>query len=290
MRYVVAIGGNALSSKRTLRQVSRDVVKLFDDGNQVVITHGNGPQVGKLALHEHKNLAVLTGETQLEIGEEIKQSLLKVPKKIRTSRITIVPTKVVVDAGDPEFGSPSKPIGKFYGEVEAERLAKKGFFMKHLMDGYRRLVPSPKPMEIEEKKLIEKLLENRHIVIAAGGGGMAMTRDSGGHLAYADAVIDKDLASALLAVQLKADNFFILTNVDGVYLNYEKRGQKKIAKASVAELVKYEKKGQFEAGSMLPKVKACIEFVSKTGNHAVIGSLDKADSVFKLRGATVVTK
>jgi carbamate kinase len=288
MRYVVAIGGNALSSKRVLNQVSRHLASLFKEGNQIVITHGNGPQVGKLALHEKKKLAVLTSETQVEIGAEIRQSLKSVPRDLRTSRITVVPTKVVVESDDPEFRKPSKPIGKFYGEVEAERLAKsRGFVMSRLLNGYRRLVPSPKPIEVEERDKIERLLDNHHIVIAAGGGGVAVTKD-GGRLTYADAVIDKDLASALLAIKLKADKFFILTNVDGVFLNYETSRQRMLKTVRVSDLVSYEKQGQFEKGSMLPKVKACIEFVRATGRSAVIGDLEKADRVFKLEGATVV--
>lgn len=287
MRYVIAVGGNALSNERVLNKLSAHVSRLFSQGNQIVITHGNGPQVGKLALHEKKILAVLTAETQVEIGAEIRKSLLSVPKAWRTKRITIVPTRVVVDRKDREFENPSKPIGKFYTEKDAERLERKGFVMKKLLEGYRRVAPSPKPIEILERKAIEKKLEARHIVIAAGGGGVAVTRKKGG-FAYADAVIDKDLASALLAIRLKADGLFILTNVDGIFLNFERKGERMLKRVKVSDLKRYERQGQFEAGSMLPKVKACIEFVDKTGKPAVIGNLEKADRVFKLKGATVI--
>ncbi len=288
MRYVIAVGGNALSSEKVLNKLSARVAVLFGEGNQVVITHGNGPQVGQLALHEKKSLSALTGETQLAIGDEIRRSLLAVPKTWRTERITVVPTRVIVSGRDREFMNPSKPIGKFYNEGEAGRLeAEKGFVMRKLLDGYRRVAPSPKPKEIVELAIIEKLLEGRHIVIAAGGGGIAMTK-KGGKLVHADAVIDKDLASALLAIRLKADCLFILTNVDGIFLDFEKKGERMLGKVSVRDLARYERKGQFEAGSMLPKVKACIEFVKKTGRPAVIGNLEKADRVFRLEGATVV--
>ncbi len=287
MRYVIAIGGNALSSGRILRELSSQVVRLFLQGNEVIITHGNGPQVGKLAFHGNRNLALLTRETQVEIGSEIARSLHAADKKVRIGA-KIVMTHVLVDRRDKEFRNPSKPVGRFYTEREAKLLANKGFVMKHMLDGYRRVVPSPSPRKIMEINKIANLLARRKVVIAAGGGGIPVFK-KGSRISHANAVIDKDSASALLAIKLNADRLIILTKVSGVFLNFETKRQKLLRKVSAAKLRKYAKQGYFEAGSMLPKVKSCIHFVEKTGNIAVIGNLANPKDVFALRKGTVVT-
>jgi carbamate kinase len=199
----------------------------------------------------------------------------------------IVLTHVLVDKDDKEFRKPSKPIGKFYMKEHAEELMKKGFVMKQLLGGYRRVVPSPKPQSIVELKRIEQLLGTNHLVIAAGGGGIAVTRE-GRRLAYADAVLDKDLTSSLLATKLKADALFILTKVDGVFLNFDTKREKLLKRANVEYLQRLARKGCFEAGSMLPKVEACISFVKKTRNRAIVGNLNKPNKVFKLKDVTIV--
>jgi carbamate kinase len=287
MRYVIAVGGNALSKKEVLNKLSAHVVALSREGNEVVVTHGNGPQVGRFALHEKKSLAILTEETQVSIGSEIKSSLLMAARHNGKIRVKAVITHVLVDGNDSEFKKPTKPIGKFYSKSEAEALSRKGLVVKHLLEGYRRVVPSPKPIEIIEANKVESLIRNGNIVIAAGGGGIAITKD-GRRFKYADAVIDKDLTSALLAIKLKADMLFILTNVPGVFLNFETKHEKMIKKIRADELKKYIKEGLFEPGSMLPKVKACVEFAKKAHKPAVIGGLKTADKVFRLETATII--
>ena len=285
MRYVIAVGGNAIQSSKALNKLSASVVSLSVCGNEVVITHGNGPQVGELALREKKSLARLTEETQALVGSEIRSSIAHVDKKAGEGS-RIVRTHVLVSGDDEEFVNPTKPIGRFYGRAAAERLAGRGFVMKRLLKGYRRVVPSPKPRRIVEVREIEKLLKSGHIVIAAGGGGIAVTGAK--KLRYADAVIDKDLASSLLAVKIKADILLILTNVDGVIVGFHTRKARLLERVSVAELKRHAMSEHFEAGSMLPKVQACIDFVGKTGKRAVIGNLSKPEKVLGLKGATVV--
>ncbi|MGA3020488.1 MAG: hypothetical protein ABSD68_00880 [Candidatus Micrarchaeales archaeon] len=287
MRYVIAVGGNALYKKEVLNKLSAHVVALFREGNEVVVTHGNGPQVGKFALHEKKSLALLTEETQVSIGSEIKSSLLAAARHDGKISVNTVITRVLVDGNDKEFKKPTKPIGKFYTKDEAEALSNKGFVIKHLMEGYRRVVPSPKPIKILETKKVEKLVRNGNIVIAAGGGGIAIIKD-GKRFRYADAVIDKDLTSALLAIKLNADRLFILTNVPGVFLNFETKRERMIKKVRINELENYIKEGCFEVGSMLPKVEACVEFVKKVHKPAIIGGLEAADKVFRLERATII--
>jgi len=288
MRYVIALGGNALTKAELLNSVSAKVVALARKGNEIIITHGNGPQVGKLAMHEKRSLALLTRETQEQIGAEVKKSLLAAAKRQGKVDVEVVFTHVFVDKNDKEFANPTKPIGSFYKEGKARSMMKKGFAIKHLLEGYRRVVPSPKPKAIEELARIEHMAEKRgSIIIAGGGGGIAIIKKAKG-FEYANAVIDKDLTSALLAIKFKADRFLILTNVDGAYLNFETKKEKKLRRVKVKELQKYVKSGQFEAGSMLPKIRACIEFVKKTKMPAVIAHLEKADKAFELKGATVI--
>lgn len=287
MLYVIALGGNVLSKNESLYKLSSQVSRLVEQGDRIVITHGNGPQVGGLALYEKKNLALLTAETQIEMGSEIKRSLLAIPNERKRMRVKIVPTRVVVNKGDKEFENPTKPIGKFYSEKEANRLRKRGFVMKHLLDGYRRVAPSPKPQKIIEYMKIKHLLKEGYVVIAAGGGGIAVVK-KGKKLEYADAVIDKDLTSSLLAIKLNADMLFILTKVNGIFLNFETKKEKKLNKVKVNELQKYVKQGHFEPGSMLPKVEACISFVKRTGKMAVVGNLEKVDKVLMLKESTIL--
>ena len=286
MRYVIAVGGNALKSGKALNKLSASIVRLFARGNEIVITHGNGPQVGRLALHEKKSLAALTKETQKEIGKEIKRSISAVDREAGAGAKIII-THVIVNKDDAEFVNPTKPIGDFYGRKEAERLARKGFVMKRLLKGYRRVVPSPRPVRIVELSEIERVISSGRIAIAAGGGGIAVTR-SGSGPRYADAVIDKDLASALLAIGVHADRLFILTNVDGVYTGFRTKHARLIARVKASQLRRHALLEHFESGSMMPKVRACISFVRKTGKYAVIGNLARPWSVISMKGATVV--
>ncbi len=288
MRYVIAVGGNALSDAGVLKGFAAAVSALRGRGAEIVITHGNGPQVGELALVERKNLAVLTAQTEAELGLELELRLANSAKGQARTNPAIVLTRVLVDGSDPEFGHPSKPIGPFISEAKARAAARRGMTIRKLIHGYRRVVPSPKPRKILETGLIRRLLGDGYVVIAAGGGGIAVVR-RGGRLAYADAVIDKDLASSLLAVKLKADGLFILTNVDGAFLNFDTPGARMIRRASAGELARHVADGQFEEGSMLPKVEACMDFVRRTGKIAAIGNLKKVRDVIKLSNATVIS-
>ena len=287
MRYVIAVGGNALKNSKVLNKLSAYIARLSGLGNEIVVTHGNGPQVGKLALHNDGNLALLTKETEAEIGSMIRKSIARANRKLGSST-KIVYTRVLVDKNDPNFKNPTKPIGRFYSRAEAEKLAERGFVMKPLLKGYRRVVASPKPLAILDVAEVRRLLKEAGIVIAAGGGGIAVAR-SGNRLRYMDAVIDKDLASSLLAVKLRADRFVILTDVDGVVLGYHTGRSRLLRRVSAPALMAYAITEHFEAGSMLPKVMACIGFVRRTHGRAAIGNLNKADRVLSLRDATVVT-
>lgn len=282
MRYVIAVGGNALTDLKTLKNLSKAVFGLRKRGCEVVITHGNGPQVGELAALESKSLAVLTAQTQAEIGLELENAMACASIKVAT-----VLTRVFVDPTDREFKNPSKPIGPFLSKDAARRLSRKGFAVRKLFHGYRRVVPSPKPRSIMEAGLVQQLLKDGYVVIAAGGGGIAVTPKRG-RLSYADAVIDKDRASSLLAATIGADRLFILTNVDGAFKGYGSRKQELIRRATVREMRKLVSSGEFEKGSMLPKVESCIEFVTKTSKPAAIGNLRNAAEVLALRRATVI--
>lgn len=285
MRAVIAIGGNAIS-KMALTRISSSIASLHEKRAELVITHGNGVQVGELASVEDKSLSVLTAQTEAEIGLSLMGSISAHLRR-KKSNISIVITRVLVNSNDPEFRSPTKPIGRFYSSEEAKRIAVKGIVMKHLIHGYRRVVPSPKPLDIMETGLILTLLRDKYIVIAAGGGGIPVS-NFGQRMKYHDAVIDKDYASSLLARKINADALFILTNVNGAYLNFGKRNKKLLHKVHTAELKEYIKDGQFEEGSMLPKVKACIDFVEKSRGTASIGSLSKPSEALGMRSTVII--
>ncbi|VVB76599.1 Carbamate kinase [uncultured archaeon] len=289
MLYVIALGGNALADGRAFGRMYDSILRLRDKGNKIILTHGNGPQVGELALLENKGLAVLTAQTEAEIGLGIENGLAAASARAgaKSPRIATVLTRVLVNPRDKEFRSPSKPIGPFMGASEARKLASRGFSVRKLIHGYRRVVPSPRPREILESGLMRLLLRDRYVVIAAGGGGIAVTRGNG-RLAYANAVLDKDLTSALLATTLRADRLFILTDVDGAFLDFGTKHSALLTRTTAEALQSYASEGQFEKGSMLPKVEACLEFVQSTGRPAVIGNLQKAEDAFKFKDATVV--
>nr|WP_314483382.1 carbamate kinase [uncultured Pseudomonas sp.] len=290
MRIVVALGGNALlrrgepmtaeNQRANIRTATEQIAKIHP-GNELVIAHGNGPQVGLLALQglsykpdEAYPLDVLGAETEGMIGYMIEQELgnlldFDVP-------FATLLTQVEVDAQDPAFKDPSKFIGPVYGKAEAERLAaEKGWVVKADGDKYRRVVASPKPKRIFEIRPIKWLLEKGSIVICAGGGGIPTLYDENGNLKGIEAVIDKDLCSALLAEQLEADLLVIATDVDAAYIDFGKPTQRAIAQAHPDELDKF----GFAAGSMGPKVQAACDFARQTGKVAVISSLANIESL-----------
>jgi carbamate kinase len=291
---VVALGGNALlrgNEAGTIQQQEKNtyntcvhLLKLIEDNYNVVITHGNGPQVGNIMLrnqagyNEYKipqmPLDICVADSQGGIGYMIERQMknILIENKIRKNVVTVI-TQVLVDIDDPAFKEPSKPVGGFYLKEEAELLAKSGgliFKEDPRKRGWRRVVPSPKPVEILNKKIIRDLAKKGNIVIAAGGGGVPVYRDKNKNLLGVEAVIDKDLASSLLAVEINADSFFILTDVPKVYINFNKPDQKALHIITVAEAEKYLRQKEFAEGSMGPKVFAAIEFVENGGKETVI--------------------
>ena len=286
MRVVVALGGNALlkrgeeptaqNQRRNVRTACRSLAPLAE-GNQLVITHGNGPQVGLLALQsasykevEEYPLDVLGAQTEGMLGYYIEQELGNM-MPTESSFATIL-TMVEVDPEDPAFQNPSKPIGLLYEEGEARRIAKeKGWSIARDGDGWRRVVPSPEPHRIFELRPIHWLLEKGVVVICAGGGGIPTAYNSEGILEGVEVVIDKDRASALLARQLGARLLILATDADGVYENWGSDEAKLIQRATPEDMSGME----FEAGSMGPKVEAACDFVRRTGERAVIGSLSE---------------
>ncbi|MDE1861038.1 MAG: carbamate kinase [Candidatus Micrarchaeota archaeon] len=296
MRYVVALGGNALQNIDRQLELKREllpIAQLYVSGNEVVITHGNGPQVGELANLEAKNLAVLTAQTQAEIGTKLQTAMTAAIDACSGSRTykrdatAVVLSRAVIDPGSGEFRNPTKPIGRFYGASEAARIKSSHIVIKKLHGGYRRVVPSPPPKDIIEAGTIKELLSDGHLVIACGGGGIAVSTN-GNAIILMDAVIDKDRTSSLLARKIDADAFFILTNVKGAYVNYGKRGQSLIKRTSLSQMERYLDQGHFEQGSMYPKVEACLDFVRATGNTAVIGNITNAGEAFAFGAATVI--
>lgn len=272
-------------------------------GDELVITHGNGPQVGNLLLQEingstEKNPAMpldtLVAMTQGSIGYWMQKSLDEVAQdqKLNKSIATIV-TQVEVNGDDQAFENPSKPIGPFYSKEEAaEQMALHPdyVFKEDAGRGYRRVVPSPKPLKIVEAPVIEKLLANGIVPVAAGGGGVPVVRNENGDLHGVEAVIDKDFSAAKLAENVNADELIILTAVDHVFVNYNQPDQKALTNVTVDELKQYIDEGQFAAGSMLPKVRAVIDFVENTGKKAVITSLKNVDKLIAGGIGTVITK
>ena len=308
-KIVVALGGNALGKDPNeqlslLENVAKIIVSLVKDGNQIVLTHGNGPQVGQilLAMDYSANGDAGTPEmpfaecgsmSQGYIGYQLQQCLQDEleRQKIKKDCATLI-TQVLVDPEDSAFQNPSKPIGIFYSKEEANKIAsEKGFtFVEDAGRGYRRVVPSPQPIDIIEKNIIKQLVENDNIVIACGGGGIPVIKtDKIELLEGVAAVIDKDRSAALLARLIDADTLLILTAVDKVCLNYNTENQIELNSISVKEALKYIEAGHFAKGSMLPKIEACIDFVKgNSSKKAIIGSLEKAQLAISGESGTII--
>ncbi len=300
MRVVAALGGNALlrrgqpmteqNQRENVKDAARPLAEIARE-HTLVITHGNGPQVGLLALQsaaykdvEPYTLDVLGAESEGMIGYLIEQELGNLLPN--TQRIATLLTQIEVDASDPAFKQPSKPIGPVYTQAEAESLAReRGWAIAPDNNAYRRVVPSPLPKHIFEIGVIEMLVQMGAIVICAGGGGIPIVTRPDGSLIGVEAVIDKDRAGALLAEELQAEAYVILTDVDGVYINWGQPDVRTIRRASPDAIEQY----SFAAGSMGPKVEAACEFVRKTKGIAAIGAL--ADAATLLRGevGTIIT-
>ena len=295
-RIVVALGGNALGDTlpeqmKTVKNTAQSLCDLIEEGHQVVVVHGNGPQVGMInnamaALSredEHQPntpLSVCVAMSQAYIGYDLQNALREELRNrgfVRTPVVTVV-TQVRVDENDPAFQNPSKPIGRFLSEEEADTQAKKyGHTMKEDAGrGYRRVVASPKPLEIVELDAIRSLVDAGKIVITCGGGGIPVILKEN-HLKGASAVIDKDFASCLLAKELDADMLIILTAVEKVAINFGKKNEQWLSELKLSEAKKYIEEGHFAAGSMLPKIQAAVDFVSACTEHtALITQLQKA--------------
>lgn len=296
-KIVIALGGNALGKNPTeqlslLEKVAKIIVDLVKNGNKIVLTHGNGPQVGQivLAMDYASNGEVKTPSmpfpecgsmSQGYIGYQLQQCLQDELERQAVVRdcATLI-TQVLVDPNDSAFQNPTKPIGMFYSKEEAIKTEEeKGYqFVEDSGRGYRRVVPSPKPIDIIEKRVIKLLVDNDNIVIAVGGGGIPVIKTNKIELLEGvEAVIDKDKSGALLAKEIDADILLILTAVDKVYLNYNTDKQVSLDTLTVEEAEKYIREGHFAKGSMLPKIEACIDFVTNSNNKiAIISSLDKA--------------
>lgn len=296
-KIVIALGGNALGNEpheqlNILNDVAKIIVDLIKDGNKIVLTHGNGPQVGQisLAMEYASNGEVKTplmpfpecgSMSQGYIGYQLQQSLQDELERqgIVKDCATLI-TQVLVDEKDIAFKNPTKPIGSFYTKEEALVLEKeKGYqFIEDAGRGYRRVVPSPEPKDIIEKNVIKQLVDNDNIVIAVGGGGIPVVKtDKIELLSGVDAVIDKDKSSALLASLIDADILLILTAIDKVYLNYNTDKQIGLNNLTSKDIKNYIKSNQFAKGSMLPKIEACLSFVENSEEKtAIISSLENA--------------
>lgn len=293
MRLVVALGGNALlkrgepmtaeTQRANVRRAAISLAELIAAGHQIVVTHGNGPQVGLLALQAAAGpkdgaypLDILGAESEGMIGYLIEQELDNcLPSG---TLIATLLTQVRVDARDPAFGKPTKPIGPIYEEATARRIAnERGWHIAPDGDKWRRVVASPSPIEILEMRVISLLVERGVVVICSGGGGIPVVARKDGSLIGIEAVIDKDRASALLADQLGADMLLLLTDVEGVYLNFGTPEAQRIKSVGAATLMA----DQFAAGSMRPKIEAATSFVAATGHTAAIGRLDDAAAIVR---------
>lgn len=307
-KIVVALGGNAILTDdpsaqgqiNTLRKSAQELVKLIEKGYEIVVTHGNGPQVGNLLL---QNIAAdskenpqfpldsLVAMTQGSIGYWIQTALSEALRDKGIEKdVAAVLTRVEVSKDDPAFSEFTKPIGPFYTKDEAEEISSKtgDKFIEDAGRGYRKVVASPQPVDIVDSKAVSYLMDNGEIAIACGGGGIPVIKEDGRYVGV-EAVIDKDFASAKLAELIGADILFILTGVDNVYIDFNQPNQKKLEEVTVSEMKKYIEEGHFAPGSMLPKVKAAINFIeSNPHGKAIITSLENIDAFFNGGSMTVV--
>lgn len=307
-RIVIALGGNAIQSgdatasaqQEALKLTANQLIEIVKLGYQVVITHGNGPQVGNILLQQINSDCSQTPAMPLDtcgamsegmIGYWLDNEIDVVLHKHKIDKdVVAIVTRVEVDPNDQAFESPSKPIGPFYTEEEAKKqMGETGaFFIEDAGRGWRKVVPSPKPINILEHKIIKKLVDNGNIVISAGGGGIPVYRNDG-EIIGVEAVIDKDYASEKLAELIDADILMILTGVDYVFVNYNKPNQKALVEVSIEEIKSFIEEGQFAKGSMLPKVEAAVQFVeSRPGRKAIITSLEHAVDAMEGKCGTII--
>lgn len=308
-KIVVALGGNALGKSpveqlELVKQTAKPIVDLITAGHEVILAHGNGPQVGmiNLGMQVASESAAATPEmpfpecgamSQGYIGYHLQNAIREelLNRDITNIPVATIVTQVIVDKDDPAFENPTKPIGTFYTKEEADRLAaEKGWDMvEDAGRGYRRVVPSPKPVDVAEKETVIALVDKGHVVITVGGGGIPVVEE-GNKLVGVPAVIDKDFASSKLAEILDADYLIILTAVEQVAINFGKENEKWLASLSPEEAQQYIEEGHFAPGSMLPKVEAALRFAtSKPGRKALITSLEKAQEGIEGKTGTLIS-
>ncbi|WP_164228502.1 carbamate kinase [Streptococcus canis] len=309
-KIVVALGGNAILStdasakaqQEALVSTSKSLVKLIKEGHEVIVTHGNGPQVGNLLLQQaaadsEKNPAMpldtCVAMTEGSIGFWLVNALdNELQVQGIQKEVAAVVTQVIVDAKDPAFENPTKPIGPFLTEEDAKKqmAESKASFKEDAGRGWRKVVPSPKPVGIKEANVIRSLVDSGVVVVSAGGGGVPVVEDATSKtLTGVEAVIDKDFASQTLSELVDADLFIVLTGVDNVYINFNKPDQTKLEEVTVSQMKEYITQDQFASGSMLPKVEAAIAFVENKPNaKAIITSLENIDNVLSANAGTQI--
>lgn len=306
-KIVIALGGNALGNTpqeqlQLVRNIAKPIADLIEAGNQLIITHGNGPQVGmiNIAMEEASASVIRTPEmpfpecgamSQGYIGYHMQNAIREElhDRNINKAVATVI-TQVLVDKNDAAFEKPSKPVGPFYTEEQAKQIEKeKGYvIVEDSGRGYRRVVPSPLPIDIVEKDVIESLMKSEHVIITVGGGGIPVVKEEN-RLVGIPAVIDKDFASEKIAELIDADYLIILTAVEKVAINFGKENQKWLTELNVEETKQYIKEGHFAPGSMLPKVEAALRFAeSKKGRKSLITSLEKAKEGIEGKTGTLI--
>lgn len=311
--FLIALGGNALDVKETETTTLREefnvahrtmetILTLMKKGHdKLVITHGNGPQVGRIFLQQELTkgqfkrqtpLDVCVADTQGRIGNLLQNSFHSLINQYHMKKecVTLI-TQVEVDPKDPAFANPTKPIGQFYSQEDSEKLAKTfGWSMKQEGNkGYRRVVPSPRPIDIVEKEIFHLLLEQGVLAIGGGGGGIPVIRHENGTLEGIEAVIDKDRTSSLLSAMIGIETFVILTEAPYVCLNYGTKDERKLSKITMQEAEGHLKEGQFPAGNMGPKVESAIDFLKQGGERVIIANLyDLADAIAGKTGTTII--
>jgi len=308
-RAVIALGGNALIKKgqkgtiyeqfANTRESCRSIVRMIKDGWDVVITHGNGPQVGALVLQNQAAkdltpempLGICVAESEGLIGYMVQQCLSNALQReqVEKSVIALI-TQVIVDPDDPSLANPTKPIGPYYSEDEALSMLKEGYQMTRQPRGWRIVVPSPDPLRIVEGDIIRKMLDDDIVVIASGGGGMPVIEKEGWGLDGLEAVVDKDLAAERLAEAVGAQVLLILTDVEKVYLHYNTPKQQPLEKVTFNELKKYYLSGEFPQGSMGPKILAALRFLEFGGEKVVISNIEQGWEALQAKTGTLIVR
>lgn len=310
-RVVIAIGGNAILKENqkgtvaeqfeNVRACCGPIVELYEQGCEIVLVHGNGPQVGNILLQAEaaadtvppQTIDLCGAQTQGQLGYMIQQCMHNAfHERGVDGKITSVVTQMVVDRQDPAFQNPTKPIGPFFSKERAQELKEERpelVFKEDSGRGYRRVVPSPKPLKVIEADSVNALLQRGHIVVTCGGGGIPISLENG-HFQGVEAVIDKDLASALLAQDIKADMLAILTGVDQVYVDFGKPTQRAISRMTVSQAYAYMEQGQFPEGSMKPKIQAALNYLESGGKEVLITSMERLTDAFLGNTGTIVCR